>query len=189
MTPRQIAALAVRVLALYTLFNSVEKLSSFFPLTGLYGIQSSLPSSSVGILQAQVLGIFAQCFLLVGFALFLWFFADGLAALMVKDTAEATNLEKISMHEIQVVAISCIGLFIGLQTVSQLISLTVHWFLGSQLWNEDFLFKQLPAMAGALVTLLLSGWLVFGAQGFTKFVRAARDVGRDPVLAEESSED
>ena len=111
MTPRQIAALAVRVLALYALFDSMKMISSVFSLVGFYSARSTLPTGSAGFVQAQAQGAFAQFFLLAGFALFLWFFADGLASFMVKDDAEATATERTSNSEFQVIAFSSVGVF------------------------------------------------------------------------------
>ncbi len=187
MTPRQIAALAVRVLALYVLFDAIKMMSSliYFYYAGAYGIGSTLPTGSMNLMQTKAMSVLAQFLLLAGFALFLSLFADGLAALMVKNDVQATPVERVSGIEIQTIAFSVIGLFAAFQALSQLFSHLLSLFYASRLGSPDFAPGELGAILGSLIMLILGSYFIFGARSFVKFVRSARDIGRDPNFVDE----
>jgi hypothetical protein len=186
MTPRQIAALAVRLFSLTVLFSALNLVPVAVLSISALANNSSFHVEVGSMERIQNFGFILQCVVTFGVALLLWMFADRLATLMVKEPVE-TNIEKSNGGQLQNVAFATIGLFTAVQAFEKIVSSIVS----IRAYKEypamaDMGIRARTSLATELVMLFIGLGLIFGAYSLSKFIHSIRGAGRDPEFSEES---
>ena len=106
MQKKDIAIIAVRLLALYVIVMNVYALPNY---VGLLGYKSALDAASRAVIISAIIGM-ASGFII---GIVLWFYSTSLANLITKDLPKASPSKKeFTLAPIQVVAVSVVGLII-----------------------------------------------------------------------------
>jgi hypothetical protein len=137
--------------------------------------------------QAQRWSILAHVILVGGFAVVLWTFADGLAALIMKDSVEAAAPQQLSANVLQNIAFVTVGVVFAIGAIGQITNRLLTIIIArQQLEFSNIALREIAPLISAIVTFAIGLWLIFSARGFVRFINATRDFGRDPIPAEES---
>jgi len=176
MTRREIAALACKVLALWTFTQVI--LASRDALWMLAEAISDANASRSIYVAAAATGMETIVMLLV--ALFFWFGASRIASWMVSDDPAPVTRPDIAQADIMAVAFSAIGVFTLLPSLRSLAGSLMILVQGPEVYpggwaNRNFQSSFWPATIG----LALSLWLILTPRGMVRLVLWARGaVGR-----------
>lgn len=172
MTKREFAALACKVLGLYSFISALKLLPMI-----LMPFSTAARAAMRWMLMVNALP--GLLHILTGFIL--WFGADALAGRMIKDTGTAVSPVVVG-KEAQVVAFSCLGLWSLLQVIPRIGQLVTNFFMISQqdamLWH-DYKGMTAPDIVAIVIQLALGLWLLFGAAGLTRLIGSLRNIGMD----------
>ena len=188
MTKHEFAALACKVLGIYTLVNALGLLPSI-----LGNALNSLASSSTGLnpalatveRTAAVAYILPLAFDIMA-GLLLWRRADFLAARMIRDTDAAPSQIAIGAGA-ETVAFSFLGLFTLLQAIPRLGLIVFNLILMSRqgpLLHRDYKGMAAPDVVVLVIQLCLGCWLLLGAAGLARLLGSLRHAGADAAARE-----
>lgn len=190
MTSRQVAALAVRILALYCFVSALSNFGQAFIVVGYY--LNLITPASRGLdymfpLEYNLWSVVIAALpaiLQTGFGVLWWMFADEIAVLVVP-REEATckvffALDSLTSH---VIILSTTGLLL----ISNSLPIVVQWVIEALIASRSPLIHietnlQISQICAALVKAAFGLWLIFGGKGIVKTIRSARDIGRDPIM-------
>lgn len=174
MSLRPVASLAVKLLGLYAIINALPVLSlvvlAFTRDMFMSPAQTwtaALWNASGGALQ-------------MGIGIALWWFSEGVAALMVRGDEKAPD-EPV---EWQTLAFSTLGLYLCTDSAAHLLRVAGVLLLTNYppnvLWSSpDNLGLAVREAFPVLLRGLLGMWLLLGVRGIVRGVRNLKNVGRD----------
>jgi len=180
MTKHEIAALLCKVLAIITLINAINLASTLYSLI-LEIIQNGGFSSYIGgpsfTQTAVIFQAFPVIFSIIA-GLYLWFRADDMAALMVKESATDTESEPLVIGaEAQSLVFAGLGVYTLLHAIPQAAqSITTYIYLtASDAYTHSNTGQwSVPESVKTFVELGLGLWLLFGASGLVRLLAMMR---------------
>lgn len=195
MTQRQIAALAVRILAIYAVLYSLAFFGRFFltlaHIFHLIGASNQIGGitfeefryyNSWSALAAAIPGILAM-----GFGTLLWIFSNGLSVLIADD--EPVEPLRIHPQQAHAIAFSVVGLIVLLKSLSLIVSVVLDATIAARFQNTRIMVDaNASEILIALVQIPAGLWLLFGARRLVELLGVIhpiswlRDVGRDPEI-------
>ena len=168
MTKREIAALAVKCLAIYAIVLAISQLSFVVSFTqGEWGLGRAF----------TLIIAFLPFVLLAMYGLILWLDADRLASRMAADDDGRTLATRASGAEIHAIAFSVVGLLVLTRAVPRLCMILISLVArGAETsWAASMTTHMWTQIGQFAVELALGLWLLFGAQGLVRLVRKIRE--------------
>ena len=181
MQKKDIAIIAVRLLALYIILLTVYNLPDYLGLIGLHLGQDALGRA---FLIAHIVETVIK--FIIGIAL--WFYAIPLANLITKDLSESSPSKKeFTLAHAQVVAVSLIGLFILSSAIPHFFEIIISYIFPAA--NPNYVRsldiagnKQVEIPITTLITVALKlglgFWFLLGANGIVTAIRKIWAKGR-----------
>jgi hypothetical protein len=123
------------------------------------------------------------------FGVFLWMFADALAIYMAPATTTQQSIE--ITPKILAIVFIVLGLWLTADTFPKILGVLVGYYYSS-LYNDYSAPRTLGEFVAYCIQFCIGLWFLFGARGFVRWIRSIhpylwlRDLGRDPIPAEES---
>jgi hypothetical protein len=195
MTQRDLAALACRFVAIWTIVTMIIESISIFVLLASRSDQGTPdeigPAGNIAVWAISLTPLLAG----IAVGAVLWSWADYIALLMTRRSYNADgqlSLATISPADLQVVLFSCIGLWIAVSSVQQVCNSLIvivqeGRLIGSSLPAGDPQRQSLMlkiSLLQCLVQVSIGLWLMVGSSGLVRILRDLRDVGRDDVSRE-----
>lgn len=170
MTPHQIIAVFLRLVALVWVLFVVSHLHSLF----LY-----LDHTTYLQINKVVVWVFAA--IQIAVCALLWFFPRSIASRLLRSRDAHEPAPAPRLEEWQTLGVICIGLWALMRAIPD----AVYWITfynmtsRSSIPFSDFTAEHKAAMVETVVELILGFWLLFGAKGFAVFLFKARTAGRE----------
>jgi hypothetical protein len=181
MQKKDIAILAVRLLALYVIVMNVWALPSYVSMIGL-GFREDPVGRAVAI--TGIVGLVSG--FVVGIVL--WFYSTSLGNLITKNLPEASRSAKeFTVGSVQVVAVSVVGLIILSSAIPALVEVIISSIFPeanpSYVRSLDIMGKmKVEIPVSTLVTIALKlglgFWFLLGAKGIVTVIRGVWAKGK-----------
>jgi hypothetical protein len=174
MQKKDIAIIAVRLLALYVILVTVYTLPDYLGV-----IELNLGDDALGraFLTTHIIGVVIK--LIIGIAF--WFYSTSLASLITKDLPESSRSTKeFTLENIQVVAVSVVGLIILSSAIPALVEVIISYIFPeanpSYVRSLDIMGKmkaEIPVTTLVTIALKLGlgFWFLLGAKGIVTVIR------------------
>ncbi|MHC4990002.1 MAG: hypothetical protein ACYTGC_03385 [Planctomycetota bacterium] len=180
MSPRQIATLSCKVLAVYTMIRALTALPQI-----QWALGSLLQQPTFSMYQIAMLAALASPLVLGAVGILLWREAGVVAAWMVRYDIQDHPEERepqaapLTADMLQTIAFSVLGLWLLTDAIPRLAS----WW-GDAIFNRSAGRPPGPANLRAAFTLLelllrigMGFWLLFGAAGIVRLLRRLKNIG------------
>lgn len=184
MTKHDWASLAVRILALHALLSALNESAPI--LVSLLVSPDFSATSPFGPPPPwqRAISLLARPFTQGAAAIFLWLFADGIAAALAGPQQQEKQQESapsaLNFAEGQTLVFRGVGLFVLVTGAENFVAGVIAWA------QADTVIRNVsPFPIGPLVAMGIGLYLLIGWRGAAKTVAAARDwrdVGRDPTM-------
>lgn len=123
--------------------------------------------------------------IMISTAILLWVFADKLSKAIIKEIPENIESNEIDYQKIAVIAFTVVGLFVLTKAVPELIRIIVmnNLMLSSQLGYKETKphMDTIARIIGEIVKVGLGLWLLLGAKGIFRGIKALRNLGLDRI--------
>ena len=181
MPKKDIAVIAVRLLALYILVILLNSLPAYL---GMIGTNFRSDPMGKAILLSGLVSLTLN-FILVSV---LWFYSASIADLITRDMSEpAQPSEEFALDRVQVVAVSLVGLLVLSSAIPALFEVIFSYLFPES--NPKYtlsvigLDRRKPVipvvdLVKVAVKLGLGFWLLLGANGIVALVRGVREKGK-----------
>jgi len=169
MTPLQIVALGLRLVALIWLL---------YTLNHLHGLFAYVNNDSRIVITKSVIWLFA--FLQIATCAVLWFFPMTIAArLLPSASANEQTRSPVALVEWQTLGVICIGIWALSKAIPDAIYWITYYSMSFGADGDAFYLDadQMGRVASTVAELGIGLWLVFGARGFAAFVFKLRTAG------------
>jgi len=181
MLKKDIAIIAVRLLALYIVVMTVNSLPAYL---GMIGMDLSRDPTGRAVLLSGITG--TAMHIIVG--LCLWFYSPSVADLVTKGLSEtAQPSEEYSLDRIQIVAVSLVGLLVLSSAIPALFEVIFSYIFPESnprytlsITGFDRKKPEIPVVDFVMVAvkLGLGFWFLLGANGIVAVVRAVWAKGK-----------
>jgi hypothetical protein len=192
MSPRDIAALSSRVLALAILAFCLSEFTATLALVlmsigRMFSADGGFASVNAGEIFVGTLVFAISPGLRILAAWFLWTRAEWIASQLVPAPVTNTRWPRIRVVDIQTAAFSCVGLVFFLSGVRALCGY-VSIFLEYSSYSENFSVWKLihsEVFLASLASATLGAWLVLGSRGVVRIVRRLQRPAIDETSQDE----
>jgi hypothetical protein len=181
MLKRDIAVIAIRLLALYIIVMAVNSLPAYI---GMIGTDFRDDPTGRAVLLSGIVSLTLD--FLVAFGL--WFYSPSIAGLITKDQSDSPQpSEEFTLDRVQVVAVSLVGLLVLSSAIPAIFEVIFSYLYPDTnpryVRSISAMGKMKPEipivdLVKVAVKLGLGFWLLLGANGIVALVRAAWAKGK-----------
>lgn len=173
MTIKDIARLACRLMAVYTIIGAVKALNYVIVLPG---------SSPEGIRASLIVTAFLPFILLSALAAILWYRAESLANHLAPDRELSPGRLEIHGEDVQVIAFSLAGVLVLASAVPQLVQVVasvidLYGFPQPLRETGFFITTTITKATGLLIQSIIGLWLTLGSRGVVALLKKIREAG------------
>ena len=169
MTPLQIVALGLRLVALIWLL---------YTFNHLHGLFAYVNDDSGIVIRKSVIWLFA--FLQIATCAVLWFYPRTIAEKLLPSASTAEQARSpVAMVEWQTLGVICIGIWALSKAIPDAIYWMTYYSMSFGADGDAFYLDaaQKARVASTVAELGIGLWLVFGARGFAAFLFKLRTAG------------
>lgn len=166
MNKREVASLACKILGLYMIIQGINVLANVLSVLAVTPEQWG-SGSSISILIPFLL------FFILG--VLLWFLADKLSSIMVKDEGQLIDSFQMKTSDLQGILFSVIGLSLIGNALPKLLSTLTNMYTMRDVPN--MIPRSLPGAVGAITQVILGAIAFLGSSGLVNVLKKIRSVG------------
>jgi hypothetical protein len=187
MTGREVATLAFRLMAIYTLLNALWLISSDAPMIQMLGMPSVTSGNLFSATWLVYVLMLASLLATIALANILWIRAERIASRMVPYSPPEASAARMTAWEFQIVGLSLIGVLLLVRAVPGLFQ-AVWWYFQTPGLGRGSIWRWEAMAAGSAMELAMALLLLLVPRPVARLLgkvrRAPAAEGTAPPAAE-----